>query len=211
MLVAAVLLAPSISGARNGRLEGSPLPPRDQTLYTSGGSAGPPTNFNPLSSSAYTGSQGLLYEPLFLYDPIGGSLVPWLASSGSWASATSYRLVVRDGVQWVSSATGLATGRAGRQRTSRIPSNSPSRTVPTPTTSTSPAPLCQCCGRHLTVNFAKPVGYAQWQEFLWHSPSYRRRYGQTACRDRGELPRHSPVATGPMLLYSTSGSTKPVT
>ncbi len=49
----------------------------------------PPSNFNPLDpAKAYTGTQGLLYEPLFLYDPVHGKFIPWLATSGNWVNAT---------------------------------------------------------------------------------------------------------------------------
>src|SRR5215471_7498914 len=45
--------------------------PRTQTLYTSGSAYSPPTNWNPLDvGNDATGTQGLIYETLFLYDPI---------------------------------------------------------------------------------------------------------------------------------------------
>ena len=58
--------------------------PRTQTLYTSGSAYSPPTNWNPLNlGNDATGTQGLVYETLFLYDPIKGTYTPWLASAGS--------------------------------------------------------------------------------------------------------------------------------
>ena len=57
--------------------------PRNETLYTSGTAYGPPVNWNPLAIGALaTGTQGLIYEPLYLYDPIKNSYEPWLASTG---------------------------------------------------------------------------------------------------------------------------------
>src|SRR5215469_2504407 len=74
--------------------------PRSQTLYTSGTAYSPPTNWNPLDLGNYaTGTQGLIYEPLFLYDPIKGTYTPWLASAGTWNGST-YTITVRDGVKW---------------------------------------------------------------------------------------------------------------
>ena len=71
-----------------------------------------PSNFNPLDlSGAYTGTQGLLYEPLFLYDPVHGRFIPWLATSGSLGEArrrTSCE--VRGNVDWTASPSGAVTG-----------------------------------------------------------------------------------------------------
>ena len=84
--------------------------PRSSTLYTSGTALSPPRSFDPLSPTAYTGAQGLLYEPLFLYDPVKEQLMPWLASAGRWVTPTSYVLRLRPGERWVSSASGRAEG-----------------------------------------------------------------------------------------------------
>ena len=61
--------------------------PRDQTLYTSGTMYGPPTDFNPVAGGYVTGTFGLLYESLFLYNPLTDKFIPWLAQSGSWTGA----------------------------------------------------------------------------------------------------------------------------
>ena len=45
--------------------------PRNETVYTSGVAYSAPTNWNPMNLGNYaTGTQGLLYETLFLYNPI---------------------------------------------------------------------------------------------------------------------------------------------
>lgn len=45
--------------------------PRAQTLFTSGTMYAPPSTWNPFNVGNYaTGAQGLIYEPLFLFDPI---------------------------------------------------------------------------------------------------------------------------------------------
>jgi peptide/nickel transport system substrate-binding protein len=62
--------------------------PRSETLYTSGTMYGPPGDFNPIKDWDYTtGTFGLLYESLFLYNPLTDKFIPWLAQSGSWTGA----------------------------------------------------------------------------------------------------------------------------
>ena len=74
--------------------------PRDQTLYTSGTMWGAPTVFNPVTNGYVTGTFGLLYESLFLYNPISDKFIPWLAQSGSWTGAKEYTLKLRSGLTW---------------------------------------------------------------------------------------------------------------
>jgi peptide/nickel transport system substrate-binding protein len=74
--------------------------PRDQTLYTSGTMYGPPTDFNPVAGGYVTGTFGLLYESLFLYNPLTDKFIPWLAQSGSWTGAKTYTLKLRSGLTW---------------------------------------------------------------------------------------------------------------
>src|SRR5207248_5092 len=68
-----------------------------QALYTSGTAYAPPTIWNPFDLGNFaTGTQGLIYEPLFLYDPVKNQYDPWLVGSGMWSGAT-YTIHVRDG------------------------------------------------------------------------------------------------------------------
>ena len=60
--------------------------PRDETLYTSGTQWGPPGNWNPISDGYAIGTLGLVYEPLFHYDPLTNEYIPWLAERGEWTS-----------------------------------------------------------------------------------------------------------------------------
>ncbi|HUB71009.1 MAG TPA: ABC transporter substrate-binding protein [Acidimicrobiales bacterium] len=181
-----------------------PAPPRDQTLYTTGTSSEPPTNFNPLAATSYTGTQGLLYEPLFLYDPLHQRFVPWLATDGTWTTPTSYRLEVRDGVDWVSSATGAVTGRLSAADVAygiKLAASSASDPYHADLAGVRSVAVS---GNAVTVDFAKPVGYAQWQEFLWHAPVLPSEIWQKLPTGGDfDNPVRSPVSTGPMLLYST--------
>ena len=75
--------------------------PRNETLYTSGTQWGPPSNWNPIMDWQYaTGTEGLVYENLFLYDPLKDEYKPWLAEKGDWASKNVYELTLRDGLTW---------------------------------------------------------------------------------------------------------------
>ena len=58
--------------------------PRNETLYTSGTQWGPPNSWNPIIPGHATGTVGLAYETLFLFDPEKLELTPWLAEKGEW-------------------------------------------------------------------------------------------------------------------------------
>ena len=105
-LTAAALVVPLMSAIAASPASATRAPsitsfPRSETLYTSGTAYSPPSNWNPLDTgSRYTGTMGLLYETLFLYDPIHNKYLPWLATSGSWTGPTTYTLQVRNNVKW---------------------------------------------------------------------------------------------------------------
>ncbi len=74
---------------------------RSETLYTGGKQWGPVSNWNPLMTGNYaTGTLGLCYETLFLYDPLTDEFMPWLAESGKWVSSTQYEIKMRPGLTW---------------------------------------------------------------------------------------------------------------
>jgi peptide/nickel transport system substrate-binding protein len=75
--------------------------PREETLYTSGTQWGPPGDWNPITDWNYAmGTFGLVYEPLFDYDPLTNEYIPWLAESGEWTSDNEYTIVLREGITW---------------------------------------------------------------------------------------------------------------
>ncbi|HLW03475.1 MAG TPA: ABC transporter substrate-binding protein [Ktedonobacterales bacterium] len=59
-------------------------------------------NFNPfLANSSRTGTQGMIYETLLMFNRMNGNSQPWLASSYSVAKdATSITFHLRQGVKW---------------------------------------------------------------------------------------------------------------
>ncbi len=75
---------------------------RNETVYATGGLWSAPSNWNPFQYTgvAFSGTVGLLYEPLFNYNPVTGELPPCLALSGKWINPTTYEVKLRDGVKW---------------------------------------------------------------------------------------------------------------
>ncbi len=102
VLLSSVSLLAAIFPAATGAAQVIPTSyPRSETLYTSGTMYGPPGDFNPIKDWDYTtGTFGLLYEPLFIYNPLSDKFTPWLAKSGSWTGPKEYTLKLRDGIKW---------------------------------------------------------------------------------------------------------------
>ncbi|TDV44776.1 ABC transporter substrate-binding protein [Actinophytocola oryzae] len=102
ILVAAGLLAAACTGAEgDGASSSTGSYPRNETLFTSGTQWGPPSNANPFRQNDYaTGTVGLLYETLFLYDPLTDKFEPWLADSEKWVDDKTYEVTLRDGLTW---------------------------------------------------------------------------------------------------------------
>lgn len=73
---------------------------RNETLYTGGKQWGPPSNWNPIFADYVTGTFGLVYESMFLYDPLADEHIPWLAESGEWTSDETYEISLREGMTW---------------------------------------------------------------------------------------------------------------
>lgn len=95
-LVAVALVATACSGD-----EGAGGYPREETLYTTGTAWGPPVNWNPLMPGNFAvGTKGLVYEPLFHYDPEENEYEPWLAESDEWTEEDVHVITLREGVEW---------------------------------------------------------------------------------------------------------------
>ncbi len=76
---------------------------RDETLYISGAAWGPPSDWNPFitwSKANTSATVGLIYETLFMFSPLTGELIPFLAESGEWIDADTYELKLREGLTW---------------------------------------------------------------------------------------------------------------
>jgi peptide/nickel transport system substrate-binding protein len=95
LLVLTALGPAEVATAQGGVYE------RSETLYTSGTQWGPPSSWNPFNQGNYAmGTIGLVYETLFIYDPLTNEYKPWLAESGKWTTDKVYELQVRKGVTW---------------------------------------------------------------------------------------------------------------
>ncbi len=76
---------------------------RSETLYISGAAWGPPNDWNPFiswSKANTSGTIGLVYETLFMFDGLTGEFMPFLAESGEWVDADTYQITLRDGLTW---------------------------------------------------------------------------------------------------------------
>ncbi|WP_367884788.1 ABC transporter substrate-binding protein [Thermococcus sp. JCM 11816] len=73
--------------------------PRNETLYTAN-SAPPPTNANPFTGGSVLGIDGLVFEPLFMFNFMTGELKPWLAESGKWVGDNVFEVKLRSGLKW---------------------------------------------------------------------------------------------------------------
>ncbi|MCL4562452.1 MAG: ABC transporter substrate-binding protein [Chloroflexi bacterium] len=75
---------------------------RNETLYTSGTQWGPPSSWNPFNGGGYAmGTIGLVYETLYIYDPLADKFIPWLAAQDmKWVDPTTLEIKLRDGITW---------------------------------------------------------------------------------------------------------------
>jgi len=213
LLSAAVVVATMGTGGHRGaavaaaRGAQSFNPPRGQTLYASGTSSSPPVNFDPLDASSYTGAQGLLYEPLFLFNALRGTFIPWLAKSGAWVTPTTYRLQVRQGVDWVKSPDGTVIGTLTGADVAYAVNLAVSDTADPYHADVSSVRSVTAAGDTVTVTFSAPVGYPQWQQFLWHAPILPRAvWARRSLPEQTDDANTAPVSSGPMLLVYRSAT-----
>ena len=172
--------------------------PRAETLYTSGTAYGPPVNWNPLDTGAFaTGTQGLIYEPLYLYDPIKGQYEPWLATgaeASGWQGST-YVINVRQGVKWSDGQPMTAADVAYSINLARTSTADPySANVATVKTATA-------SGNTVTVTFKGTPGYTEFTDYLWKAPVLPQHIWSKipASKIATDANTH-PVGTGPMTL-----------
>jgi peptide/nickel transport system substrate-binding protein len=188
----------SASAAAGGSSGATLSFPRNETLYTSGTAYGPPVNWNPLDTGAYaTGTQGLIYEPLYLYDPVKGSYTPWLATGGEQSGwqGSKYVINVRSGVKWsdgqdmtaadVAYSINLAVKNAADPYSANV------ATVNTATAS----------GSTVTVTFKGTPGYTEFTDYLWKAPVLPQHiWSKLSTTQIATDPNKNPVGTGPMTL-----------
>jgi len=167
--------------------------PRNETLYTSGTLYGAPSTWNPYNVGNYTtGAQGLIYEPLFLYDPVKSKCDPWLATSGTWDAASKvYTIKVRDNVKWSNgqplTGADVAYSINSAATNPANPYNSNAQSVDKATAS----------GNTVTVTFKGTPAYAAWDSYLWKAAMTAARLG---------WPRSHPARPGPRSRQRSTSS-----
>jgi peptide/nickel transport system substrate-binding protein len=172
--------------------------PRSETLYTSGTAYSAPSTWNPFNPSNYaTGTQGLIYEPLYLYDPIKGTYDPWLATgalSSGWQGDT-YVINVRSGVDW-SNGTALTGADVAWDinAAKSNPANPYNANVATVNKATA-------SGNTVTVTFNGTPGYTEFTDYLWKAPVVPESiWSKIPASQIATYANTSPVGTGPMTL-----------
>jgi peptide/nickel transport system substrate-binding protein len=177
--------------------------PRAETLYTSGTAYGPPINWNPLATGVFApGTQGLIYEPLYMYDPIKGAYDPWLATGGEAAGwkGTTYVINVRSGVKWSDGQPLTGADVAYSINLARTNAADPySANVATVKNATA-------SGNTVTVTFTGTPGYTEFTDYLWKAPVLPQHvWSKLAASAIATDANAHPVGTGPMTLdtYNT--------
>jgi len=171
--------------------------PRTQTLFTSGTAYAPPSNWNPFNLGNFaTGTQGLIYEPLFLYDPIKNSYRPWLATNGTWSGHT-YTMTVRNGVKWTDGTPLTGADVAFSIKMAMTNKSDPySSNVAT-------VQSVSASGNTVTVTFGSTPGYSEWQDYLWKAPVVPEHiWSKLSPANQITGANAHPVGTGPMLLVA---------
>jgi peptide/nickel transport system substrate-binding protein len=139
------------------------------TVFSSGVMYSPPTVWNPNEQGSFaTGTEGFLYETLFLYNPISNLYSPWLASAGSWTSTTSYVLTLRSGVNWTNDSGAVVGTMTGQDvaDTIMLATTDPGIYYSNLANDVSSA---TASGNTVTVTFKHPAA-EDWQSFLYQDP-----------------------------------------
>jgi peptide/nickel transport system substrate-binding protein len=170
-------------------------------VYTSGTAYAPPTIWNPLDTGNFaTGAQGLVYEPLFLYNPVTGGYESWLASSSEasgWQdNNTEYVITVRSGVNWSNGTPLTGADVAFSINTALQDANDPYHA------NVQSVASATASGNTVTVKFTgnKP-GYAEFTDYLWKAPVLPEAIWKSVPASQiNTWPDKNPVGTGPMTV-----------
>lgn len=188
VLVAALAL--SVVGVAPAQAQTSEYP-RDQTLYTSGTQWGPPSSWNPIQDWGYAmGTLGLVYEPLFNYDPMTNEYIPWLAESGEWTGPTEYTLKLRDGVTWADGQPLTADDVVYTVELGKLPS------VPYSTLWTYLSSAEAVDPLTVKFTFSSPQ-YQQWANFLYNRAILPKHLWEGRTEEEVMGANENPVGSGP--------------
>ncbi|MGO9581675.1 MAG: ABC transporter substrate-binding protein [Acidimicrobiales bacterium] len=174
--------------------------PRNETLYTSGTMYSAPTIWNPMDTGNYaTGTEGLLYETLFLYNPVANTFIPWLARSGTWTSPSTYKIVLRNDVTW---SNGKSLTCSDVAYTIMLAKTNPA--VPYSNLGQFLSGVACPNASTAVVTFSTPA-YTQWQSFLWQDPIINQSvWSKLSPANQVTGANAHPIGSGAMLLYAAN-------
>lgn len=173
--------------------------PRNETLYTSGTQYGAPSSWNPMQNGSYaTGTTGLIYETLFLYDPLKNTFTPWLAKSGTWTTKNQYTITVRNGVTWSDGQPFTAADVAFTLNLGKIPA------VPYSNIWTFIKSVQTRGANTVVVTFSKPQ-YQQWANWLYNWPIVPQHiWSKYSATEVVTSANTNPVGTGAYTLLTAN-------
>jgi peptide/nickel transport system substrate-binding protein len=196
------LLGAGASGASTHAVKAPSITslPRAETLYTSGAAYSAPTNWNPMNEGNFaTGTQGLLYETLFLYNPVTNTYIPWLAKSGTWTTPSTYTIVLRNGVTWSNGKPLTCTDVAYTIMLAKT-----NAAVPYSNLGAGLGGVSCTNAQTAVVTFSSPE-YTQWQNFLWHNPIINQAvWSKLTPANQVTGANAHPVGSGPMLFFAAN-------
>jgi peptide/nickel transport system substrate-binding protein len=159
-------------------------------------------NWNPLDIGALaTGTQGLIYEPLYLYDPLKNQYEPWLATSAeaSGWQGSKYVITVRSGVKWSDGQPMTAADVAYSINLARTNSSDPY----SPNVATVANAVAS--GSTVTVSFKGTPGYTEFTDYLWKAPVLPQHiWSKLSSSAIATDANKNPVGTGPMTLVTAN-------
>ena len=196
------LLGAGASGASTHATKAASITslPRNETLYTSGTAYGAPINWNPMNLGNFaTGTEGLIYETLFLYNPVANTYIPWLAKSGTWTTPSTYTIVLRNGVTW---SNGKPLTCADVAYTIMLAKTNPA--VPYSNLGADLGGVSCTNPTTAVVTFSTPA-YTQWTSFLWHDPIINQSvWSKLTPAEQVTGANTHPIGSGPMLFFAAN-------
>jgi len=161
-------------------------------------------NWNPLDLGNFaTGTQGLIYEPLNLYDPIkgGGTYDPWLATntpSTGW-QGNKYVIQVRSGVNWSDGQPLTAADVAYSINLART------NTADTFSGFVTSVANAVASGNTVTVTFKGTPSYPEFEDYLWKAPVLPQHiWSKLPASQIATAANTNPVGSGPMTVYAAN-------
>ncbi len=146
-----------------------------------------------------TGTEGLVYETLFLYNPVANSYVPWLAKSGTWTTPSTYTIVLRNGVTWSNGKPLTCTDVA---YTIMLAKTNPA--VPYSNLGADLSGVSCTNATTAVVTFSTPA-YTQWTSFLWHDPIINQSvWSKLSPAKQVTGANTHPIGSGPMLFFAAN-------